>query len=75
MNNPHFNSDQDDFPAELALPARRALANVGIHSLKQLSNMNQAQVKRLHGIGPEALSLLSDALAARGLSFKEDNPE
>ncbi len=33
--------------------------------------MKQADVKKLHGIGPNALALLGHALADRGLSFKE----
>ena len=75
MRNPPQNQEQDDFPTGLAQPARRALANAGIHRLEQLSQMTQADVKKLHGIGPNALALLGNAMAARGLSFKQDNPE
>ena len=58
----------DDLP-KLAAPARRALASAGIHRLDQLSQFSEAEIKQLHGIGPNALDQLRSALAARGLSF------
>jgi hypothetical protein len=58
-----------DLPTELAAPARRALAGAGIERLKQLTKMNEAEVKQLHGIGPNAIRQLRRALDAKGLSF------
>jgi hypothetical protein len=58
-----------DFPATLAAPARRALASVGYTSLAQLSAANEAELLGLHGMGPKALGLLREALAAQGLAF------
>jgi DNA-directed RNA polymerase alpha subunit len=58
----------DDLP-KLAAPARRALAAAGIHRLEQLARMSEAELRGLHGIGPNALETLRRALAARGLSF------
>ena len=60
---------ESDLPAKLASPAQRALANAGIHNLKQLSKLSEAQIKELHGIGPNALIALRAALKAKGLSF------
>jgi hypothetical protein len=57
-----------DLP-KLAAPAHRALAGAGIANLKQLSKFTAAQVKALHGIGPNALMQLQAALAAKGLAF------
>jgi len=54
---------------KLAAPARRALANAGIHSLAQLAKFSEADVKQLHGIGPNALEALRRALAEQGLAF------
>jgi DNA-directed RNA polymerase alpha subunit len=54
---------------KLAAPARRALAAAGIHRLEQLARMREAELRGLHGIGPNALETLRRALAARGLSF------
>jgi len=64
---------EDDLPDGLAQPARRALAAAGIQRLEQLSGFSEAQIKQLHGIGPNALTLLRGALAARGLSFAGEN--
>jgi predicted RecB family nuclease len=62
---------ESDLPAGLASPAQRALAGAGIRRLEQLAEMSEAQVKKLHGIGPNAIGQLRRALAARGLSFAE----
>jgi len=64
---------QTDFPIKLAAPARRALAGAGIRRLEDLSCMTEPEVKNLHGIGPNALRQLREALAARGLSFAADS--
>jgi hypothetical protein len=64
-------SDQSesDLPAKLSQPAQRALAGAGIKSLKQLTRFSEAEIKKLHGIGPNAMKQLHEALAAKGLSF------
>lgn len=59
----------------LAQPAMRALAGAGIHFLEQLTGYRAEEIRQLHGIGPNALKTLQDALAARGLSFKKENTE
>lgn len=63
-------SDQQesDLP-KLANPARRALAAAGIQRLEQLTKFSEAQIKQWHGIGPNALAKLRQALAAKGMSF------
>lgn len=64
-------SDQSesDLPTGLAQPAQRALAGAGIKNLKQLTKFSEAEIKQLHGIGPNALKQLNAALKAKGLSF------
>lgn len=62
---------EDDLPAKLANPARRALSGAGISRLEQLTSFSETQIKQLHGIGPNALEQLRQALAARGLSFAD----
>jgi len=64
--NPTLDSD---LPIELAQPAQRALAASGIRRLEQLTSFTEAEIKQLHGIGPNALNKLRQALAARGLAF------
>ena len=60
---------ESDLPAKLASPAQRALASAGIHNLKQLAKLSEAEIRELHGIGPNALITLRAALKAKGLSF------
>ncbi len=60
-----------DFPTGLAVPAQRALAGAGYMRLEQLTTVEEAEVLRLHGMGPKALGLLRAALEARGLSFAD----
>ncbi len=59
-----------DLPAGLAAPAQRALAGAGIASLAQLAKHGEAEVKALHGIGPNALALLRKALRKKGWAFR-----
>jgi len=69
-NNATSASDQQesDIP-KLGAPAHRALAAAGIQRLEQLTRFSEAEIKQLHGIGPNALAKLRQVLAARGLSF------
>jgi hypothetical protein len=67
-------SDQQesDFPIGLAKPALRALTGAGYRRLEQLTEVSEAEIKQLHGMGPKALDQLRRALAAKGLSFAEE---
>ena len=60
---------KSDFPDTLAAPALRALHNEKITSLVQLAKHTEAEIAKLHGIGPNAISKLREALKAKGLSF------
>ncbi|MEW9532177.1 DNA-binding protein [Microbispora sp. NPDC049125] len=62
--------EQADLP-KLAAPARRALTGAGYSSLEQLSQVSEAELLALHGMGPNAMAALRDALAERGLSFRD----
>lgn len=62
---------ESDLPTGLSAPARRALVGAGYMRLEQLTSTSEAEIKRLHGIGPNALKLLRNALAAKGLSFAD----
>ena len=61
---------ESDLP-KLSAPAHRALAGAGISRLEQLTALTEAEVKRLHGIGPSGIDQLRRALAGRGLSFAQ----
>lgn len=60
----------NDLP-KLAAPAQRALQSAGITSLKQLAKRTETELMQLHGMGPNALGKIREALKAQGLSFKE----
>lgn len=52
-------------------PALRALHAAGFTHLEQLAHVTEAELLALHGMGPKALGILREALAQRGLSFKQ----
>src|SRR5574338_225343 len=60
-----------DLPKGLSAPARRALAQAGCTNLEQVSNFSQAELKKLHGMGPKALDQLRSALAENGMAFAD----
>ena len=63
---------ESDLPTGLAAPARRALAGAGYWRLEQLTGVSESEIKQLHGIGPNALNQLRQALTAKGLSFASE---
>ena len=68
-------STDSDFPRGVAQPARRALAQAGYFRLQQLTQARESELRRLHGMGPKALDILRQALAARGWSFANEADE
>ncbi len=69
---PVSDQPENDLPPGLAAPAQRALAAAGIKRLEQLAKFSESEVGQLHGIGPNALNQLLQALRAKGLSFAEE---
>lgn len=61
---------ESEFMAALAAPARRALENAGIKTLKQLARLSEKELLALHGMGPNAVTKLKAVLAANGMQFK-----
>jgi len=62
---------KEGFLSLLGAPARRALENKGITTLQQLSKFSEAEILKLHGMGPSTMPKLRSALETRGLSFKK----
>lgn len=62
---------KDDFMPELSAPARRALANAGIHAIRQLAAKTEKEILGLHGMGKASLPKMRTALATAGLTFKK----
>ncbi len=67
----HSQEPGTEFPAGLAKPAQRALAGAGYVRLEQLTTVDEAELLKLHGMGPKAVDLLRRAMEARGLSFTD----
>ncbi len=59
----------DGFPRGIGQPATRALLAAGYTDLTQLDGVPAADLLRLHGVGPKAVSVLRKALAEQGLSL------
>ncbi len=51
-------------------PAFRALTAAGFGGVADLAGASTAALLQLHGVGPKAIRILADALAARGLAFE-----
>jgi hypothetical protein len=61
---------KDKMPQGLARPALRALAAAGYTTLDQLTCAREADLLRLHGMGPNAVAIIKAALADRGVSLR-----
>ncbi|WP_438347991.1 DNA-binding protein [Paenibacillus sp. FA6] len=66
------NKQESDFPKGLAKPALRALANHGLWRLEQVAKLSEMELKKLHGIGPNAMKQLRLALEDKGLTFSNE---
>lgn len=62
---------KDGFLSLVSAPARRALENNGITTLKKLSKYTEQELLQFHGLGKSSLPKLGEALAKVGLSFRE----
>jgi hypothetical protein len=69
MANTKNHPPEYDFPKGLAQPALRALLAAGYNRLDQLTTVREADLLKLHGMGPKAVDLLRGALHARGQRF------
>jgi predicted RecB family nuclease len=58
------------FLSLLAAPARRALEQAGIHTLKELSKYSELEILQLHGMGKSSIPTLKKALESEGWSFE-----
>lgn len=60
------------FLSLLSAPSRRAIQNARINNLKQLASWSEAQLLKLHGIGPTSIPKLKKALKASGRSLAKE---
>ena len=61
---------ESGFLSLLSAPARRALENKGITSIQDLAQFTEAEILKLHGMGPGSLPKMRQALAEANLAFK-----
>jgi len=62
---------EDGFLSLLGAPARRALENKGITTLRKLSDFSEKEILKLHGMGPGSIPKLRSALKSAGLNFNK----
>jgi len=59
-----------DLPDEIGKTAARELSVHGITSLRQVADHSRKELLAIHGVGPKAIAILGDALAAKGLHYR-----
>lgn len=60
-----------DLPNEIGRTAARELSVNGITRLAQVAEHSQEDLLAIHGVGPKAIRILGEALAASGLEFRD----
>jgi DNA-directed RNA polymerase alpha subunit len=61
---------KDNFPKGVSQPALRALVRAGYKTLDDLTKVKEADLAKLHGMGPKALGLIKEALKQKGLGLE-----
>jgi len=56
---------------KLSAPAHRALAAHGVASLNDLVALQESEIKKWHGLGPNGIRMLKAAMAEHGLTFAD----
>lgn len=69
MNEEHSKQNPRGIPINIGKPTLRVLESANIVRLDQLSSISQEELLKLHGVGPKAVRILSDALAEKGMCF------
>ncbi|NMG38489.1 hypothetical protein GRZ55_04430 [Chelativorans sp. ZYF759] len=59
-----------DLPNAIGKTAARELSQNGITTLHQVASHSKKELLAIHGIGPKAIAILGDALAAKGLDYR-----
>ncbi len=65
-------TDDIELPVSIGRVARRELALHGITRLAQLTEVTEQELLAIHGVGPKAVRILRDTLAANGMGFRND---
>jgi predicted flap endonuclease-1-like 5' DNA nuclease len=62
---------QNELPRGIGRPATNALNLAGYFRLEQLAGVREADLLKLHGVGPKAIRVLKEALKDKGLAFAD----
>jgi len=62
---------ETEFPKTMGKVAPRELAANGYTRFDQLISVTSGELLKIHGVGPKAIRILEEELAARGLSFAQ----
>lgn len=57
-------------PPGISNPAKRALQNIGITKISELTKHREDDLAALHGMGPTGIKALKAALKAQGKTFR-----
>ncbi len=60
-----------DLPNEIGKTAARELSHNGITTLAQVAAHSKKELLAIHGVGPKAIAILGDTLAAKGMDFAD----
>lgn len=60
-----------EFPRAMGRPANAALVAEGFTTLEQIARLSERELLAIHGVGPKAVAILREELAARGLPLAE----
>lgn len=63
-------SADGDLPPAIGRPALQALGGAGLTTLEQVAAWSEAELLALHGVGPKAVRILTEALRERGWSLR-----
>ncbi|GAA1315801.1 hypothetical protein ACFSWE_01740 [Leucobacter albus] len=62
-----------DLP-KIGRPATSALLQLGATTLAEVAGFSRAELLALHGVGPKAVRILEEALAAAGAGLRDPGP-
>lgn len=65
---------QPGFNFKLSAPALRALTHAGIYAIADFSGWAEAEIKKLHGIGPSAIKAIKKNMAENKIRFTDEQP-
>lgn len=60
-----------DLPDAIGKTAARELSVNGITSLHEVAGRSTQELLAIHGVGPKAIRILGEALAEKGLAFRD----